>query len=242
MKTFLFVIIVIASGTAAGVVQGGMNLIFVEPSLDQAIGIENQHLFAKGEAEDNSEFWIKYDGYRIWQKSGQVLAGAILGASIGSLFGIVFAFSKNSLPGKTTVQKSLILAGIMWLTVYLIPFLKYPGNPPGVGESETVVLRGILYLTFIALSGFGALGFYKLSKKLKTKKLIAVAGYATFIGIAFIVMPQNHDPITLSMDLINSFRMMSAFTVSVYWISLGLFLGFLWNYYKPDKEISSSFH
>jgi len=167
MKTPLFVIIVIVSGASAGLIHGGMNLIFVEPSLDQAIGIENQHLFATGEAEDNSEFWIKYDNYRIWQKSGQILAGAILGISIGSLFGIIFALSKNSLPGKTTIQKSLILAGIMWLTIYLIPFLKYPGNPPGVGESETVVLRGILYLTFIALSGFGALGFYKLSKKLK---------------------------------------------------------------------------
>jgi len=110
MKTFLFIIIVIVSGAAAGIVQGGMNLIFVEPSLDQAIGIENQHLFAKGEAKDDSEFWIKYDGYRTWQKSGQVLAGAILGASIGSLFGIVFALSKNSLPGKTIIQKSLILA------------------------------------------------------------------------------------------------------------------------------------
>jgi len=242
MKTFLFVIIVILSGAAAGVVHGGMNLIFVEPSLDQAIGIENQHLFATGQAEDNSEFWIKYDGYRTWQKSGQVLAGAILGISIGSLFGIVFAVSKKSLPGKTTIQKSLVLAGIMWLTVYFIPFLKYPGNPPGVGESETVVLRGILYLIFIALSGFGALGFYKLSKKLKTKKLIAVIGYAVFIGVAFIAMPENTDTIALSMDLVDSFRIMSAFTVSIYWISLGLILGFLWNHYKPDKEITSSFH
>jgi len=241
MKTFLFVIIVIVSGAAAGVVHGGLNLIFVEPSLDQAIGIENQHLFATGQAEDNSEFWIKYDGYRTWQKSGQVLAGAILGISIGSLFGIIFAVSKNSLPGKTTVQKSLVLAGIMWLTVYFIPFLKYPGNPPGVGESETVVLRGILYLIFIALSGFGAFGFYKLSKKLKTKKLISVIGYTAFIGIAFIAMPENPDPVTLSMDLVDSFRIMSAFTVSLYWISLGLILGFLWNHYKPDKEISSSF-
>jgi predicted cobalt transporter CbtA len=242
MKTLLFVIIVIVSGASAGVVHGGMNLIFVEPSLDQAIGIENQHLFAAGEAEDNSEFWIKYDSYRTWQKSGQVLAGAILGISIGSLFGIVFAVSKNSLPGKTPMQKSLVLAGIMWFTIYLIPFLKYPGNPPGVGESETVVLREILYLTFIAISGFSALGFYKLSKKLKTKKFIAAVGYAAFIGIVFVAMPENPDPIKLSMDLVDSFRMMSAFTVSVYWISLGFFLGFLWNRYKPDKEIPSSFH
>lgn len=241
MKTLLFVIIVIVSGAAAGIVHGSMNLVFVEPSLDQAIGIENQHLFATGQAENNSDFWIKYDSYRTWQKSGQVLAGAILGMSIGSLFGIVFALSKNSLPGKTDIQKSLVLAGIMWFTISFIPFLKYPANPPGVGESETVVLRGILYLIYIGISGFGALGFYKLSKKLKTRKLIVIAWYAVFMGIAFFAMPANPDPITLSMDLVNSFRIMSVFTVSLYWISLGLILGALWTHYKPDK-ISSSFH
>ena len=237
MKTFLFILIVISSGAAAGLIHGGVNLIFVEPSLDQAIGIENQHMFASGEEKDTPEFWIKYDGYRIWQKSGQVLAGGILGISIGALFGIVFALSRNSLPGKTDIKKALVLAGIMWLTIYFIPFLKYPANPPTVGDPETVVLRGILYLIFIAISGFGAVGFYKISQKLKTKKLVAVVGYAAFIGIAFVVMPENPDPITAPMDLVNNFRIMSAFTVSLYWLSLGVILGSLWHHYKPHKEI-----
>src|SRR3989338_5479770 len=219
-----------------------MNLVFVEPSLDQAIGIENQNLFATGEAEDNSEFWIEYDGYRTWQKSGQVFAGGILGISIGALFGIVFVLSRNPLPGKTDLKKALVLAGVMWLTIYFIPFLKYPANPPTVGDPETVVLRGILYLTFIAISGFGVVGFYKLSQKLKTRKFIAVIGYATFIGIFFVAMPENPDQITAPADLVDHFRTMSAFTVSLYWLSLGLILGFLWNHYKPHKEIAPSFN
>lgn len=242
MKTFLFMIIVVVSGAVAGLIHGGANLVFVEPSLDQAIEIENQHLFASGEEKDTPEFWIQYDGYRTWQKSGQVLAGGILGISIGSLFGIVFALSRNSLPGKTDLKKILILAGIMWVTIYFIPFLKYPANPPTVGDPETVVLRGILYLSFIAISGFGVVGFYKLSQKLKSKKFIAIVGYAAFIGIAFVVMPENPDQITAPMDLVEHFRIMSAISVSVYWLSLGLILGSLWSHYKPHKEISSSFN
>mgnify|MGYP001256694778 CR=1 FL=1 len=242
MKTFLFILIVIASGATAGFILSGLNLIFVEPSLDQAIGIENQHLFASGVEKDTPEFRAQYDDYRTWQKSGQVFAGGIFGISIGSLFGIVFALSRNSLPGKTDIKKSLILAGIMWLVVYFIPFLKYPANPPTVGDPETVVLRGILYLTFITISGFGAVGFYKLSKKLKTRKFIAIVGYAAFIGIAFVVMPGNPDEITTPMDLVNHFRILSAFTVSLYWLSLGLIFGSLWNHYKPHKEITSSFN
>jgi len=239
MKTFLFILIVISSGASSGLILGGANIVFVEPYLDQATGIENQHLFATGEEKDTPEFQIKYDGYRTWQKSGQMLAGGILGISFGSLFGIIFALSRNSLPGKTDIKKALVLAGIMWLTIYFIPFLKYPANPPTVGDPETVVLRGILYLSFIAISGFGAVGFYKLSQKLKTKKLITIAGYAAFIVIAFIVMPENPDQITTPMDLVNHFRIMSALTISLFWLSLGLILGSLWTRYKPHKEITS---
>ena len=156
MKTSLFIIIVLLSGAFAGLIHGTVNFAIVEPYLDQAIGIENQNLFATGEEEDTPEFWVEYDGYRTWQKSGQILAGVILGTSVGALFGIVFALSRNALPGNNDVKKSLILAGIMWLTLYIIPFLKYPANPPTVGDGETVVLRAILYLSLIAISGFGA--------------------------------------------------------------------------------------
>lgn len=237
MKTSLFLLIVILSGVVAGLIHGTINLVFVEPSLDQAIGIENQHLFATGEEKDTPEFWIKYDGYRTWQKGGQILAGGILGISIGSLYGIVFALSRNSLPGTTDIKKALSLAGIMWLTLYFIPFLKYPANPPTIGDPDTIILRQILYLTFIALSGFGTVGFYKLYKKLNTRKFIAVVGYAVFIGIAFVAMPENPDKINTSIDLVNNFRIMSAFTVSVYWLSLALIFGSLWHHYKPDKII-----
>ena len=56
MKTFLFIFIVIVSGAAAGIIHGAVNLVFIEPSLDQAIEIENQHLFASGEEKDTPEF------------------------------------------------------------------------------------------------------------------------------------------------------------------------------------------
>ncbi|EGP93759.1 CbtA family protein [Nitrosarchaeum koreense] len=242
MRTFLFIVIVLISGLSAGLIHGAANLVFVEPSLDQAIGIENQHLFASGEAKDTPEFRVEFDSYRYWQKSGQVLAGAILGISIGSLFGIIFVLSRHSLPGKSYVSKSLILAGIMWLAIYFIPFLKYPANPPTVGDPDTVVLRSILFLTFIAISGFGALGFYKIFKKLKNKKFIAILGYAVFIGMVFFAMPENPDKITAPMSLVDHFRMMSAVAVSIYWLSLGIILGSLWNHFKPDNELKSAFN
>ena len=237
MKTSLFIIIVLISGAFAGLIHGTVNFAIVEPYLDQAIGIENQNLFVSGEEEDTPEFWVEYEGYRAWQKGGQILAGVILGTSVGALFGIVFAFSRNALPGNNDVKKSLILAGIMWLTLYIIPFLKYPANPPTVGDGETVVLRAILYLSFIAISGFGAVGFYQLSKKLQNnKKLIALLGYGIFISAVFIAMPENPDEVTAPMDLVNEFRFMSVLGVTSFWASIGIILGLFWRKLSPQQE------
>ena len=238
MKTVRFLAIVLIAGFFAGMIHGASNLVIVEPYLDEAIGIENQNLFASGEEKDTPQFWVEYSAYRDWQKGGQVLAGAILGTSIGALFGIVYAYSRNSLPAGNDLKKTFVLAGIMWLTIYFIPFLKYPANPPTVGDPDTVVLRTILYLSFIAICGFGALGFYQLYKKLQTgKKIAAFVGYAIFISIVFALMPPNPDEITAPMDLVNGFRVMSVIAVSVFWISLAFFLGVFWYRFQPDAGV-----
>ena len=231
------------SGALAGTIHGMANLVIVEPYLDEAIGIENQNLFASGEEKDTPEFWVEYDSYRDWQKGGQVLAGAILGTSIGALFGIVYALSRSVLPQGNDMKKTFVLAAVMWFSIYIIPFLKYPANPPTVGDGETVVLRAILYLSFIAISGFGVVGFYQIYKRLeRNKKVVAVAGYAAFIGIVFVLMPPNPDEITAPMDLVNGFRTMSVVAVTVFWIALAFILGAFWHKFRPDSEAKMERH
>ena len=122
-------------------------------------------------------------------------------------------------------KKTLVLSGLMWFTIFVIPFLKYPANPPTVGETETVVLRSILFLSFIAISGLSAVGFYQVYKRLQNKKLLAFVGYAAFISAVFFIMPENPDEITASMELVDGFRGASFVAVTVYWLTLGLILG-----------------
>ena len=239
MNAGYFIVIVLVSGFVAGTIHGAVNLAIVEPYLDKAIGIENQALFESGEAEDTPQFWVEYNAYRDWQKSGQLLAGGILGMSIGALFGIVFAYSRNSLPKGHTVKKTFVLAAIMWLTIFLIPFLKYPANPPTVGEADTVILRQTLYLLFIAISGFSAVGFSRLYKKLENKKYLAFVGYAVFITAVFFIMPPSPDEVTAQMDLVNGFRTMSVVAVSIFWIADAIILGALWQKYKTKLDESS---
>jgi hypothetical protein len=45
-----------------------------------------------------------------------------------------------------------MIAGFGFLGVYLLPFVKYPANPPAIGHTFTIVTRGQLYLSVVACS------------------------------------------------------------------------------------------
>jgi predicted cobalt transporter CbtA len=238
VKILLFLVIVLVSGFSAGILHGLVNLIVVEPFLDWAIGIENQNLFASGEAQDTPQFWEEFSTYRIWQKQGEIFAGGVLGLSMGALFGLVFAYSRHALPSQNHIKKALVLAGIMWFTIFFIPFLKYPANPPTVGDPGTIVLRTSLYVAFVALSGLGALGFSRIYKKIKNpvRKIAVPVVYAIYISIIFIIMPENPDELIAPTDLIYGFRIASASTVTMFWILDAVILGILWQKFQPHVE------
>ena len=86
-------------------------------------------------------------------------------------------------------------------------------------------MRSILFLSFIAISGLGAVGFYQVYKRLQNKKILAFVGYAAFISTVFFIMPENPDEITAPMELVDGFRGASFVAVTVYWLTLGLILG-----------------
>jgi predicted cobalt transporter CbtA len=122
----------------------------------------------------------------------------------------------------------------MWFTLFFIPFLKYPANPPTVGDPNTILLRSSLYIAFIALSGLGALGFVKLYNRLQNRKFLIPIGYAVYMIMVFLLMPQSPDKITAPLDLVNGFRIASLGTMTLYWIVNAVILGFLWQKFQPD--------
>jgi predicted cobalt transporter CbtA len=236
MKTLTFIGITLLSGAISGTLLGLINQVVVEPFIDKAIGIEMQRHIAAGEIIDlNAQ-----SHYRLWQKGGEIAAGAILGMSIAALFGIVFAYSRDSLPGhnNNNKKKALILGGIMFLVLFLVPALKYPANPPAVGNPETIYYRESLYTAILAISGFSALGLAFLYRKLgnkQSKKIIVPSIYAVVIASAYLLLPPNPDKITIPTDLIVSFRIASVFTMGIFWGLLGIILGLFWDKLKPHE-------
>jgi predicted cobalt transporter CbtA len=234
MDSLSFLVVALISGAIAGTVFGLINLVLVEPYLDKAIGIEVQNSINADE-EVNLE---EHVSYRFWQKGGQVAAGTILGMTFGSLLGIVFVFGKKIISG-SNIKKALVLSGVIWLVIFIIPTIKYPANPPTVGDPDTIYYRQFLFISFILISGFTALGLSIIYNKINLKplfKLLAVSFiYAGIMVGAFIAIPPNTDEITAPMDLVNGFRIMSMLTMTVFWIILGITFGLIWNKLKPHE-------
>ncbi|MDQ5842601.1 MAG: CbtA family protein [Thermoproteota archaeon] len=234
MKAITFIAITLLAGAIAGTVLGAINQVAVEPYIENAIELEMRNTAQSGEVANLAEL----ASYRLWQKGGEIIGGTILGLSIGSLYGIVFAYTRGSISSNNNKKKALIVASIMWFVLFLMPALKYPANPPGVGDAETIYYRQSLYVTFLAISGFSALGLAFLYRKMSspnTRRLIIPLAYAAIMAGAYLAMPPNPDPINAPADLVTGFRIASATTISMFWILLGIIFGSFWDKLHPDK-------
>jgi predicted cobalt transporter CbtA len=245
MKAITFIAITLLAGAIAGTILGILNQGIVEPYIEQAIALENEKAATAEEGEIINP--IEFNNYRLWQRGGEIAAGTILGTSTAALFGIVFAYSRKSIPGSNNKKKALILAGIMWFVIFLVPALKYPANPPAVGDPETIYYRQSLYLTYLAISGFTALGvafmYGKMKQVIKSHKdsrmliELPVVIYAVIMITAYLALPPNPDAINAPMDLVTGFRIASGFTMSIFWGLLGIILGAFWDKTKPHEKM-----
>lgn len=234
MKSLTFIFVSILSGVIAGVILAGVNYFVAEPFIDQAIGIEVDNSIASGEVVDFDEL----STYRVWQKEGTFAAGAFLGLTYGAILGIVYVISRKYLPSSDDRKKALILAAIMCLSLYIVPFIKYPANPPAVGDPETIGLRDSLYTSYQLASGLIALGVsilvYKLRKISYIKYVIPII-YLGLVAFIYAVFPANPDEITAPMDLVNAFRAVTFGTMVMFYLVLGAIFGIMWNKFKPHE-------
>lgn len=234
MNSYTFIFISLLAGVIAGLILAGVNYFVAEPYIDQAIGIEIENSIAAGETVDFNEL----DTYRIWQKEGTFAAGAFLGVTYGAILGIVYVIGRKYLPSSDDRKKALILAGLMCLALYVVPFLKYPANPPAVGDPETIGLRDTLYTAYQLTSGLIVLGLSILMIKFKTVnnfKYLVPVFYVGLVGFIYAIFPANPDAITAPMDLVNSFRIVTFSTMVMFYIVLGIIFGLMWRKYKPHE-------
>lgn len=234
LRAITLLAITIFSGAVAGTILAILNLGLVEPFIDRAIALEVESMVSSGEKVDP----VEMADYRVWQKGGAIAGGAVYGISLSALFGIVFAFGRKSLPGTSSTKKAIFLAAVLWFVLYFVIALKYPANPPAVGDPDTIYYREGLYVAYICISGFTALALAFLWKRLhmKSKKIVLPLVYAGIMIAAYVGFPPNPDSISISMELIQTFRILTVITIGIFWGILGILFGSLWDRFVPREE------
>ncbi|QIN81052.1 hypothetical protein GBA65_21675 (plasmid) [Rubrobacter marinus] len=132
----------LVAGLLAGLLAGIFAFFAGELSVDQAIRLEE----AAAHAHEEETF------SRPTQKVGLFFATSFSGATVGGIFGVAYAYFRGRLASKSDWTRSLSLAATIFAGASLVPFLKYPANPPTVGDPETIGARTASYLLLVALS------------------------------------------------------------------------------------------
>jgi predicted cobalt transporter CbtA len=214
----------VVAGLLAGAIVSGFHALLIEPVIERAIVLEEQHSQSHGEA--HAEPVVD----RPTQRWGLVLGFIVYGAIWGLLLGVLLHLTQGWRPATwSLVRYGVVLAVLLGWSVAWLPFLKYPANPPGVGDPETVGYRQALYLGFIGLSVVGtalALGLLRLlhrptegSVPGRGRGLWVIAGYAIYAAAVYAVLPANPDPVEMPADLVRTFRLIAFAGLIVFWIS-----------------------
>ena len=87
---------------------------------------------------------------------GLFAAYAVSGAAFGLLFAVVFWALRRSRPDP--FRRALVAGAVLAGALTVAPWLKYPPNPPAVGDPDTLAKRQLLYVSVICLAAAGGRG------------------------------------------------------------------------------------
>jgi len=65
----------------------------------------------------------------------------VFGVALGGLFALTYTLAQGRLGSLSARGTALTVAGGGFLAVYVLPGLKYPANPPGTSNSDTITDR-----------------------------------------------------------------------------------------------------
>jgi len=216
-------------GVLAGLLAFGFAYVFGEPAVDRAIAFEEQSAAAKGEAPEPELV------SREVQSSLGLLTGTLVyGAAVGGLFALVFAFAYGRVGSLGARELSALLALAGFIAIILVPFVKYPANPPSVGDPETIGARTALYFTMMAVSVAAMAAAIVATLRLAPRfgawnaSLLGGLGYVAAVAATQLLLPPvNEVPENFSAVVLWQFRASSLGIHLVLWTTLALVFGAL---------------
>jgi Probable cobalt transporter subunit (CbtA) len=191
------------SGAIAGVIGFIFARIFAEPVINQAIDYESGRGDILAKLNAAAGFTVDPDGPEIFSRTIQSSAGIATGMiAFSTAMGALVAVAYVVLHGRVKIRPrnlAWLIAGFGFLGVFLLPFVKYPANPPAIGHDFTIETRGQLYLVMVAgsliLLGLAVFAYRILSRRFSTAVAAAltVVGFFVLYGLLIGLLPSLGD-------------------------------------------------
>jgi predicted cobalt transporter CbtA len=234
----------IARGLLAGAIGAVLAFVFArlcaEPVIGRAIAFED------GRTDAENALGVHEHGAELFTRGVQANAGLgfgvlIFGVAMGALFAVLFCVVYGRAGDIGPRLLSVLLAAGAFVAVYLVPFVKYPPNPPAVGQSDTIGARTGWYLVMVLVSVVLAIAAVWLARRLAARlgvwngRLLAAGAYLVAITVVMVLLPtvdETPQPLRdasgaiiypgFPADVLYEFRLLSLATQLVLWVSIGL--------------------
>lgn len=232
-------------GFVAALLSFGFLKLYGEPAVDKAIAFETQMDEAKAKAARDEAMTkgvpmpADKDEPALVSRPVQAGLGLFTGVLVynvafGGLFALAFALCYRRMGdfGPRTTAALLTISGLV--AVYVVPMLKYPANPPSVGDPETIGARTGLYFSMIALSLAAMIGAWMLRNRLVRPlgawdaALVACGAYVVAMAVVMLALPAvNEVPEAFPAVVLWQFRIASLGAQVLMWATIGLGFGAL---------------
>jgi len=219
----------LVAGLLAGLCAGLLSLAIGEPRVEAAIRLEEAAAAAGNVDAGPPAFEVTRPAQRV----GLVVGLGLYGLAVGTLFGVAFLWAAGRVAGGPW-PRSLKLGAAALGALVLLPALKYPPNPPAVGDPATVGQRTTLYLGLAAIGVLLALAAWAAARQLAGSRLPAPArqtlvgaGVVAVAAAVLVALPTAGEPVAIPADLLWSFRLASIATQATLYGGTALLFGLL---------------
>jgi predicted cobalt transporter CbtA len=221
------------AGLVAGIVAFGVAYAVGEPSINAAIALEESgagqtHAGATDHAAEEPGTEVPRS---LQSTAGLLTATVVAGTTLGGLVGVLSALALGRFGTLGARGSTLLVAGIGFVSLYVLPFVAYPPNPPAVGSADTIGTRTTLYLLTMAVSVIATVVAVLVGRRLAARvgawwaALAAIAGYLLVTLGAVALLPRYDEvPADFPASVLYSFRTGSFVTSLALWAVLGVVL------------------
>ena len=190
----------IGAGALGGLLAFIFARIFAEPLISRAIDYESGRDAAQAALDKAAGLAVPAAGPDLFSRTIQADVGIgvamiFFGAAMGALFAVTYAICLGRVGRIQPRTLSLLVAAAGFIGFYLVPFIKYPANPPAVGHEETIGDRSAVYLTMVAASLVFLFLAVLLGKRLQARfgnwnaSLLAGGAFIVAVGVVMALLP-----------------------------------------------------